>query len=179
MFRFTYAALTRPAKMSTIVAMQDVNSYRGEDPDAGDPGGGDGHNVRDDRISDGGENEIATSSQAPGNWRVVQVKTRVDSFNQEELTEEIKRLRSVGVIQIALNLRQNRFLNFPSIRFCVEVAEELRLISGGFALVGCSEKTKRHFEIYGSLDAIRLVRSETDVEPTASTDALKTPEAFT
>lgn len=99
----------------------------------------------------------------PSDWQIIQVKTRVDSFNQAELFDEIRALRANGHQQIALNLHHNRFLSFPVIRFCVDAARELREGGGVFALVGCSERTKRHFEIYGSLGPIRIVRSEADL----------------
>ena len=96
-------------------------------------------------------------------WQIVQVKMRIDSNSQTELMDEVKRLRAAGHRRIALNLRNNRFLSFPAIRFCVDTAREMRESNGTLALVACPEKTKRHIEIYASLDPIRIVRDESDL----------------
>lgn len=103
--------------------------------------------------------EPAPSEGFPAEWRIVSVKSRVDSLNQAELRSEIEALRAQGHKQIALDLRSNRFMGLPSLQLCVEVARGLAEVGGLFALISCPEKTKRHFEIYGSLNHIRLVRS--------------------
>jgi anti-anti-sigma factor len=103
-------------------------------------------------------------------WSIVQVKTRIDSQSQTELIDEVKRLRAEGKRRIALNLRNNRFLSFPAIRYCVDTAKEMRASGGLLALVACSEKTKRHFEIYASLDPICIVRDESDLLTLATRD---------
>jgi anti-anti-sigma regulatory factor len=98
-------------------------------------------------------------------WAVVTIKSRVDSFNQEALIQEIKDLRAAGHKRIALDMKANRFFSFPVIRACVDAARELSEAEGGFALVACPQKTKRHFEIYGSLKHIRIVRSVEELTP--------------
>lgn len=115
--------------------------------------------------------ESASKTVSPvGNqleWQVISVKPRVDSFNQDALIEEIKAAREkaneTGSIKIALDLRSNKFLSFPAIKFCVSIAAEVAEKNGSFVLLGCPERTKRHFEIYGSLDHIRVVRFERDL----------------
>ena len=96
-------------------------------------------------------------------WAIVQVKTRIDSQSQTELIDEVKKLRADGKRRIALNLRNNRFLSFPAIRYCVDTAREMAAEGGLLALIACAEKTKRHFEIYASLDPIVIVRDEGDL----------------
>jgi hypothetical protein len=111
-------------------------------------------------------------SFAPGNspearlsWRLIQVKSRVDFSNQDELAQAIRDLRAQGFKKIALDLRSNRFFSLPSIKICSDIAAELSgERGGGFALISCPEKTRRHFEIYGSLKHIRNVRSERDLD---------------
>lgn len=99
----------------------------------------------------------------PGDWRIVHVKMRVDSFNQGELLDDLRNLRVQGHKKLALDLKDNRFLSLPVIRFCVDAARDLHSVGGVLALIGPSEKTKRHFEIYGSLKYIRVVRAESDL----------------
>lgn len=105
-----------------------------------------------------GENSGFAQTMTNG-WRIISVKTRVDSFNQSALMEEIRELAAQGCNKMALDLKGNRFMSLPAIKFCVEVAEELGRRGGQFALVSCPEKTKRHFEIYGSLDRIKVFRT--------------------
>jgi len=99
------------------------------------------------------------SQTVTNGWRIIAVKTRVDSFNQHALMEEMRGLVAQGCNNMALDLKGNRFMSLPAIKFCVEVAEELGRRGGQFALISCPEKTKRHFEIYGSLERIKVVRT--------------------
>lgn len=102
--------------------------------------------------------EAAASTNSK--WTILTAKARVDSFNQSELIRELGELEK-SQKYIAIDLRQNRFLSIPAIRFCVNMAVQLQNEGGQLALIGCTEKTKRHFEIYGSLAHLQLYRSET------------------
>jgi anti-anti-sigma regulatory factor len=105
------------------------------------------------------------SFEARLGWRLIQVKSRVDFSNQEELAQAIREARAQGCKKIALDFRANRFFSLPSIKICVDIAAELSGERGGdFALISCTEKTRRHFEIYGSLKHIRNLRSERDLD---------------
>ena len=97
-------------------------------------------------------------------WHVIHVKSRVDSFTQEELLNEIREAVAQGRKKIALDLKSNRFLSLPAIKGCVEVSKKLAADSGKFALIMCPERTKRHFEIYGSLKHIRVMRSNGELK---------------
>lgn len=97
-------------------------------------------------------------TQESSAWKIIAVKPRIDSFHQNALMDEIRALLASGNKLIALNLRQNRFLSLPVIHFCNTCAKDLANNGGQLVLIGCPEKAKRHFEIYGSLDDIRLVR---------------------
>ncbi len=110
-------------------------------------------------------NSVHTSSEArlENDWHVIAVKARVDSFNQEDLLKEIRACMSEGRKRIALDLKHNRFLSLPTIKGCVDAANELAKSGGSFALISCQERTKRHFEIYGSLDQIRVYRSDREL----------------
>lgn len=101
--------------------------------------------------------------QSPEGWTIVSAKSRVDSFNQDALVSEIRQRLADGHKRIALDLKGNRFFSLQVIRFCVDTARELAAKGGRLALISPSEKTQRHFEIYGSLNHIAVVRSESDL----------------
>jgi anti-anti-sigma regulatory factor len=96
-------------------------------------------------------------------WRLVPTRPRVDSFNQEFLFNELRELRASGCLKIALDLKANRFLSLQVIQFCGDFAKQMQSDGGKFALISCPEKSKRHFEIYGSLRHIQVVRDEMEL----------------
>jgi anti-anti-sigma regulatory factor len=111
-----------------------------------------------------------TSLQKPiDSWQIVAVKPRVDSSNQSELISEVRGLIAQGHRFVAINLKDNRFLSLPVIKYCVDAARELWPVGGDFVLLACPEKTKRHFEIYGTLAHIRILRSIKELRSLAST----------
>ena len=91
-------------------------------------------------------------------WAIVVLKPRVDSFNHAELTQELATLFDAGRRCLALDLTGNRFFCLQAIKVCVDMAAKLSENGGAFALVGCNERTRRHFEVYGSLKHILMVR---------------------
>ena len=104
-----------------------------------------------------------SADMAVGEWQVIVVRSRIDSFSQDALVDEIQSLRLQGHKKIALDLRTNRFLSLPIIKHCVALAHRVASEGGAFALISCPEKTKRHFEIYGSLEQIGVVRSAAEL----------------
>lgn len=92
-------------------------------------------------------------------WNLINVKARVDAKSFDELQATVRDLRLQGKSHIAVDLRQNRFFSLPAIQFIVSSARELREQGGEMVLVGPNEKTKKHFEIYGSLKDIRVIRA--------------------
>ena len=101
---------------------------------------------------------------ATDGWIKILLKPRVDSLNHDELIDELKAHVDSGLDRIALDLGQNRFVSVTVIKVCVEIAEKLAEMGGALALVRCSERTKRHFEVYGSTDHVRFVRSEAGLQ---------------
>lgn len=92
-------------------------------------------------------------------WQVITLKQRMDADTHGDLVQEIHEVLAEGAKRIALDLTMNRFFSLNAIQFCMSVARDLEYSGGSLALIGCGEKTKRHFDIYGSLKTIRLVRS--------------------
>ncbi len=80
-----------------------------------------------------------------------------------EFSTELGELVAAGHLNLALDLKNNRFVSLQAIHYIVGLAENLAGRGGRFALIACAEKTKRHFEIYGSLKHIAIVRSEADL----------------
>lgn len=91
-------------------------------------------------------------------WQVITLKPRVDALNHADLVAEIHEALAEGAKKIALDLTQNRFFSLNAIQFCMSVARDLYSDGGGLALIGCAERTRRHFDIYGSMKMIRNVR---------------------
>ena len=100
----------------------------------------------------------ASAGVHPG-WQIVSAKSRIDSSTQEDLITELKRHVQNGHKRIALDLHSTRFVSLPVLKVCVEIALAFSENGGNFILIACPEKIKRHFEIYGSLKHIQLLRS--------------------
>lgn len=111
-----------------------------------------------------------------GDWQVILVRSRVDAINLDAFIDDIEKARRSGAKFLALDLKANRFLSFQAIQHCVKVADEMVNENGGLALICCAEKTKRHFEIYGSLNHIHVVRSS---DALAALSGVKSDESTT
>lgn len=110
-------------------------------------------------------------------WQVITLKPRIDAFNHADLVSEIHEALAEGSKKIALDLTQNRFFSLNAIQFCMSVARDLYSDGGSLALIGCMERTKRHFDIYGSLKQIRIVRSVDELVTDASVGAVNVRHA--
>ncbi|HVK62003.1 MAG TPA: STAS domain-containing protein [Bdellovibrionales bacterium] len=96
-------------------------------------------------------------------WSLVPLRNRLDAAALSEVSMELGDLMAAGHHRLALDLKNNRFICLQAIYYLVGLAEALAAIGGEFVLIACAEKTKRHFEIYGSLKHIRVVRSESEL----------------
>ena len=101
-------------------------------------------------------------------WNLINLKTRVDAGTFDDLQKAVRDLRLQGKTHIALDLRLTKFFSLAAIQFIVSVGRELREQGGEMVLVAPSEKTKRHFEIYGSLKDIRVLRAGEALDMLAS-----------
>lgn len=90
------------------------------------------------------------------------ISERLDTFNYELTKREISGKIQLGPKQVAVNLKQTRFLSLPVIKLLSEMAEDLSNTGGQMALVTPSEKLKRQFRIYASLSPCVFSRSEKD-----------------
>lgn len=92
-------------------------------------------------------------------WQVIQVCTRLDAETHPELMMQIHETLAEGYSRIALDLSRTQFFSLAAIQLCMGLARDLAGDDGALALVGCSERTKKHFDVYGSLRQITLVRT--------------------
>ena len=97
-------------------------------------------------------------------WGIIVAKTRLDAFSHERMVSEIQQFRLEGCVRIALDMKGTRFLSLQTIRYLVDLSNELKSANGRLALVAPVEKARRHFEIYGSLKTISIYRSLRDLE---------------
>ncbi len=92
-------------------------------------------------------------------WHVLAAKARVDALNHEALERQLRAAQTAGKTRIGIDLHATRFLSQQAIRFITQFAEQLAESGGRLALIAPAEKTKRHFEIYGSLERILVFRA--------------------
>ena len=101
-----------------------------------------------------------TASASPVDaWQVIPVRPRLDAESHPELMEQIHEALAEGCNNIALDLTQNLFFSLAAIQLCMGLARDLSNENGALALVGCNERTKKHFDVYGSLKQIKVVRN--------------------
>lgn len=91
-------------------------------------------------------------------WQIISILPRLDSSNHSDLMSEVHSVLAEGARRVALDLTQNEFFSLNAIQLCVSLARDLAEDDGHFAIIGCGERTKKHFEIYGSLKQITMVR---------------------
>lgn len=120
-----------------------------------------------------GNDEASSEKSILSSWNLINLKARVDAGTFEELEASVRDLRLQGKTHIALDLRLTRFLSLPSIQLIVSVARELKEQGGELVLLGPSEKTKRHLEIYGSIKDVRILQSGEALELLANFQALQ------
>ena len=106
-------------------------------------------------------------------WNLINLKARVDAGSFDELQASVRDLRLQGKTHIALDLRLTRFLSVPAIQLIVSVARELKEQGGELVLVGPTEKTKRHLEIYGSIKDVRILRAGEALELLANYESVQ------
>jgi len=92
-------------------------------------------------------------------WQVISVRTRLDAETHADLMTQIHEALAEGCSRIALDLSQNQFFSLNAIQLCMGLARDLANDGGSLALIGCSERTKKHFDVYGSLKQIKVVRT--------------------
>ncbi len=92
-------------------------------------------------------------------WQVIPVRPRLDSETHADLMTLIHEALAEGCRRIALDLTQNQFFSLNAIQLCMGLARDLANDEGSLALIGCNERTRKHFDVYGNLRQIKVVRT--------------------
>jgi anti-anti-sigma factor len=98
-----------------------------------------------------------------GDWAIVFVTGRIDSFNSQDFERELDSVLAQGQLQLAVDLSGTRFICLPIIKRLTAVASELKARSGHFALLGASERLKRQIDIYATLNPMQVARTFSDL----------------
>lgn len=87
-------------------------------------------------------------------WVFVTLPGRVDAFNFERVKQDMEEVLKASK-KLALDFSGAQFVSFPMIRYIHEKAALMRGQNNGqIILLSASEKIKRQFRIYASLDPI-------------------------
>lgn len=84
-------------------------------------------------------------------WNYLLAPGRVDAFNFAEAKAELVSA-ATGAKQIAYDVSGLQFMCLPMIKLLYKTAVDLGQRGGRLALIGSTEKLKRQFLIYASLD---------------------------
>lgn len=97
------------------------------------------------------------AGEAKSIWQKLVAKSRIDLSNLAELQEWSQEMLSRGEKWLVIDLKGTRFMGLPVIRYFEDLSEELRRAGGALAFEAMPDKTRRIFEIYGSLQNIVVV----------------------
>lgn len=106
-----------------------------------------------------------------GFWATLKLEEKIDAFNFPAVKSKVDGLVGEGIDYLAIDVSSVRFMSLPCIKFLAGVGVLLAERGGRLALVGLSEKLKRHMEIYATLDSIMVFRSQDEwrkEQPTSS-----------
>ncbi len=97
-------------------------------------------------------------------WVVFSIDERLDAFNSEGFKSEMDKVVKGKASNVAIRLKNTRFISLPVIKYFSSVAQELDRKGGKLALVGSPEKIKRQIDIFASLKPMLVFRDEEDWE---------------
>ncbi len=107
--------------------------------------------------------EVVRDSQNLGitdksfSWQRFVARPRMDLSNLDEIQLWAKDMKARGETWLVIDLKGTRFMSLPVIGFIENLSADLKSAGGALALVSMPDKTRRIFEIYGSLKNIFLV----------------------
>lgn len=106
---------------------------------------------------------MSVNIEKKSDWVFVQLPSRVDAFNFKEVKDCIEGLLQENPTKLALDFSVTSFVNFLMIRFIHEKAGALKANGGQLVLLSASEKIKRQFRIYASLDPIETFSRKSEL----------------
>jgi anti-anti-sigma regulatory factor len=83
-----------------------------------------------------------------GNWTVIYVNGRSDSFHFPMLKAQIEDLLGTGVTFLAIDLSRTKFLSIATIDYINRLTQSIYSQGGRLALLGATEKIKRNLSIF-------------------------------
>lgn len=95
------------------------------------------------------------SYQQKKDWIYISAPGRWDAFNFNESKAEIENLANRHR-QLAINVAEVQFISIPMIKLIHSIATSVSQKGGRLALVGATERMKRQFHIFASLDPLKL-----------------------
>lgn len=99
---------------------------------------------------------LLASPPGAGHWQRLIARPRLDLSNFEEVQTWVASQIERREIWLVLDLKGTHFMSLAVIRFLENLSIELRRQGGALALLAMPDKTRRIFEIYGSLKNIYL-----------------------
>jgi len=103
-------------------------------------------------------------SRIENDWVFLEMPERLESQRHAIFREQVGRYMSEGRTYLAIDFSRARFINLPSIKFLTEIGEQLKAKGGALAIMAASEKIKRQFDVYGSLDQLKVIRRASELE---------------
>ena len=91
-------------------------------------------------------------------WTMLRFPDRVDALNIIDFMKAVE-TQVETQDRVAFDMRQVQFINFQALRYLHEVAIELNGRGGQVSLVGPSEKMKRQFTLFASLEPFKVISS--------------------
>lgn len=112
------------------------------------------------------------SPEQPGAWHIrreenycqVTLMGRLDAFNYQDFVKELHSINISQVEEFAVDLRAVQFLCLPGIKYLSGLSEKVGQAGGLMSIIGASEKLKRQFEIFASLDDIDFFRDQAEMK---------------
>ena len=104
-----------------------------------------------------------TSVGHHGEWTVVTIHDRLDSFNADGLISQVDALLASNKPYLILNLETTSFMSIPFIKKMSFWAKALKRKNLPLVLLKPSEKLARQIDIFASLKDLNVIRSESEL----------------
>lgn len=105
------------------------------------------------------------TSKALGSWGIFEVEGSVDSIHTRVFVDSLSSYLNQGQKNCILDLSKAPFLSIGAIRYINQAAQYLEASGGKFALLGASDRVKRHIDIFVSWKKIKEISSLWELIP--------------
>jgi anti-anti-sigma factor len=112
-----------------------------------------------------GENmSVSVATYDFKNWKVAQLKGRIDAFNDKRVSKVISDLAAQGFENFAVDLQHVEFVSFLMIREFLKLSEEMHNRGGEFVLLAPTAQVRRHLESFVGHKKLRIFRNLQELE---------------